>query len=75
MYSVVEVTQEGEYGEEYATSHSLDGAWEAQNHADAEEGMHTEILKKMPLKDVYGIETDEYAWIPVEVLEKLGLEV
>ncbi len=75
VFSIVEVTDAGEYGIEFATADHYEDAVIASNNAYREEGMHTDILKLHPLKDVYGVESGEQAWIPVEVLRELGLEV
>jgi hypothetical protein len=74
-YSIVEVTGEGEYGIEYATASTYDGALDAQYWAWVEEDMNAEILKLVPVGPVYGVDCDCKAWIPVEVLEELGVEI
>lgn len=67
MYSVVEI-EDGIYGEEYDRTDKLDDAEMSASLAYIEEGLETEILKLVSLRDVYGVETDAKAWIPVHAL-------
>lgn len=74
MFVVVEV-KDDEFGQEYARVDNIEDAELAAETAYIEEGMVTEILKLVNLKDVYGVETDRKAWVPVDVLKTLELEV
>ena len=66
-FIVVSINENEEYEDTLARTYTLTEAYDAQYNA-YKQGDKTDILKLCALKDVYGVETDQKAWIPVDVL-------
>lgn len=65
MFSVVQIMDDNTYGEEISFEANRDDALDVQRTKWEEEGIASDVLELVNLRDKYGVETDNKAWIMV----------
>ena len=72
MFSVVQIMDDNTYGPEIAFVADVNDALDIQNTKYDDEGIVSDVMQLVNLKDMYGVEVEGKAWKIVSEMHMIG---